>query len=325
MSAHTTHPVAANVGVSAYGRSEPTFETVMNMTSIDEQAAVLALTMATHDKPWHHTARAIAAAGSARKLFDGELDGLQDNDKAHAAAISGTVRHDDLDRARELISSMGSRGVGLVTVLDEDYPGNMFWTNSYQPFLWVRGHLAPEDHRSVAVVGEHDREHAAAAARILSAAGLTVVAPLHTEFGITVHENAGRTWGVLDRGMDQLQRSGRYATVADQVAERGALVSPFWPATIATDRTAALTPIVTCGSAAIVYVVDGRANGFSQRHVTDALKTGKPVFVPQQLHQEQPWVAQAGFRGGITAVQDIDDFCQQAVNLVDMASQPTMF
>jgi DNA processing protein len=239
------------------------------------------------------------------------------------------VRHDDLDRARELIASMGSRGVRLVTVLDEDYPGNMFWTNNYQPILWMRGHIALEDHRSVAIVGEHDHEHAATAARILSEAGLTVVAPLHTELGMTVHENAvtagGRTLGVLDRGIDRLQQPGRYATVAQQVAEHGALISQFWPATITTDRTVALTYIVTCGLAAVVYVVDGGDNGSSQRHVTNALKTGKPVFVSQQLHQEQPWVAQAGFRGGITAVQDIDDFCKQAVNLVDMDSQPTMF
>ncbi|MEV3982720.1 DNA-processing protein DprA [Nonomuraea sp. NPDC049758] len=297
------------------------------MTTIDEQAAVLALTKATHDQPWHHTARAIAAIGSARKLLAGELDGLQDNDRAHAIAIRGMVRHDDLNQARELLASMSSRSVRLVTVLDDTYPGNMFWTNNYQPFLWVRGHIARGDHRTVAVVGEHDREHAATTARILSAAGLTIVAALHTELGMTVQENAalagGRTLGVLDRGIDQ--QPGQYATVARQTDEHAALISQFWPGTAPTDRTAALTPIVTCGLAAIVYVVDGRDDGFSRRHVTNALKTGKPVFVSQQLHEEQPWVAQAASRGGITAVQDIDDFCQQAVNLVDMDSQPTMF
>ncbi|MEU4515382.1 hypothetical protein AB0G05_38285 [Nonomuraea wenchangensis] len=45
------------------------------MTTIDEQAAVLALTKATHDKPWFHTTRVIAAAGSALGVLDGTLTG----------------------------------------------------------------------------------------------------------------------------------------------------------------------------------------------------------------------------------------------------------
>lgn len=302
---------------------------VMIMTTIDEQAAVLALTRATRDKPWHHTARAVAAAGSALKLLDDELAGLEDSDRAHADAIRSEVRRADVDWARDLISTMRSRGVRLLTVLDDAYPGNLFWTNNYQPFLWVRGRLGPADHRSVAIVGEHDRESAATTAHALAQAGFTVVAPLQTELDVAVHEAAiaagGRTLGVLAAGIDRHPKRARYATVARQVGEHGALVSQFWPGTVPTIGTAAMTPIVTCGLAALVYVVDGRNGGSSQQHVTNALKTGRPVFVSQRLHQEQPWLAQAGFRGGITAVQDSDDFCKQAVNLLDMSSQSTVF
>ncbi|MFG1694689.1 DNA-processing protein DprA [Nonomuraea sp. NPDC049309] len=327
MSAHTARPVAASVGVGAYVHTEATFETVKSMPMIDEQAAVLALTQATHDGPWHDTARAVAAAGSALKLLDGDIGDLHDDDRAHAAVIRGRVGSADLDRARKLIAAMRSLGVRLVTVLDEEYPGNMFWTNDYQPFLWVRGPIALDGHRVVAVVGEHDHEQAAAAARALADAGLTVVAPVHTACGATVLQSAaaagGRTLGVLDEGLSR--PPGRYANVTRRVAERGALVSAFWPETVAGERTAALTPIVTCGLAALLYVADGRGDGFSHRHVTKALRTGKHVFVPQRLHREQPWVAEAGFRGGITAVQDTDDLCTQAVKVVDMDSRATMF
>ncbi|RBQ14957.1 hypothetical protein DP939_37865 [Spongiactinospora rosea] len=307
----------------------------MTMSTSDERAAVLALTKATRDRPWHHTARAIAMAGSALRLLDGEpseldaLDALDDDDKAHVAAIRGRLQHGDVAWARDLIAAMRSHGHRLITVLDDAYPGNMFWTNDYQPFLWTHGHPAFTDDRSVAIVGEDDRDHAAAVARAVAEAGLTVVAPLRTRLDAAVHESAiaagGRTVGVLDGGMGERTTGGRYASVARRVVEHGALVSQFWPDTVSTERTVALTCIVTCGLAAITYVVDGRSGGFSSPHVTNSLKTGKPVFVPQRLHQEQPWVAQAGFRGGITVVQDIDDFCKPAVNLVDMSSQPTMF
>ncbi|MEW1837491.1 DNA-processing protein DprA [Nonomuraea angiospora] len=299
------------------------------MTMIDEQAAVLALAKATHTQPWHHTARAIASAGSALKLMDGDVTGLDETDQAHVADLRSRVRIEDFDQARDLIATMRADDVHLITVLDDSYPGNMLWANNYPPFVWVRGRMTPEDYRAVAIVGEHDSDQAAAAARALAEAGLTVIAPLRTDLDAAVHKAAleagGRTLGVLAGGEAAPDTLGPYANVAQQIGQRGALVSPFWPDTTPTDRTIAQERIVTCGLAATVYIVDGGNDG-PGHHCTDmVLKTGKHVFVPQQLQQEHSWVAQAGFRGGITVVQDTDDLSKHAVNLVDMCSQTTMF
>ncbi|MFB9673869.1 DNA-processing protein DprA [Streptosporangium vulgare] len=304
---------------------------VMTMTiaPADEQAAVLALTKTTCTQPGHHTARIIAAAGSALKLIAGDDVGLDETDRAHAADLRSHVSVEDLDQARDLITTMRAVGVSLVTVLDDTYPGNMLWANNHQPFLWVRGQMLPEDHRAVAVVGERDSDRAVAAAHALAEAGLTVAAPLRTALDAAVHEAAlaagGRTLGVLTGGMAAPDVLGPYANVARQIGERAALVSPFWPDTAPTDQTIAQEHMVTCGLAATVYITDGGDGGSSHRCTEMVLKTGKHVFVPQRLHQEHAWVAQAGFRGGITVVQDTDDLSKQAVNLVDMCSQTTMF
>lgn len=324
-----THPVAALVGVGAYVCTETTFEMVMTMTTIDEQAAVLALTKATHTQPWHHTARAIASAGSALKLMDGDVTGLDETDQAHAADLRSRVSIEDLEQARDLITTMRVDDIHLLTVLDDTYPGNMLWANNYQPFVWVRGRMTPEDFRAVAIVGEHDSALAAAAAGALAEAGLTVIAPLRSDLDAAVHEavfdTGGRTLGVLAGGMAAPDVLGPYASVAQQIGQRGALVSPFWPDTTLTDRTIAQERIVTCGLAATVYIVDGGDDGPGHRCTEMVLKTGKHVFVPQRLQQEHSWVTQVGFRGGITVVQDTDDLSKHAVNLVDMCSQTTMF
>ncbi|WP_181307395.1 DNA-processing protein DprA [Nonomuraea fuscirosea] len=292
------------------------------MTTIDEQAAVLALTKTTGDNPWFYTARVIIDAGSALELLNGGCLSGDADDRAHAAAVAARVKSDDLVWARALIGTMRSGGVQLVTVLDDTYPGNLMWAYDRQPFLWLRGELHHSDRRAVAVVGEEDSDHAAAAAHALAQAGITIVAPLCSPFDVAVHQAAldvgGRTLAVLAGGIAAPEAVGAYASVAEKIADRGAVVSAFWPDAAPTGRTVALARIVTCGLADCLYVVDGVDGGTSAAHVEQGLQTGKYVFVSQRLHQEQPWAARAGFRGGMTVVQDIDELTKQAVNLVDM-------
>ncbi|WP_405394075.1 DNA-processing protein DprA [Microbispora hainanensis] len=297
------------------------------MTTIQEQAAVLALTRATHGAPWFHTARVILDAGSALKLLDGGCASRDEDDRAHAAAVAARVGPADLAWGRELVAAMRAEGVRLVTVLDADYPGNLLWAYDRPPFLWVRGGFRSGDHRAVAVIAERDAGHAADAARSLAEAGLVVVSPLRTPVDAAVHRAApaagGRTLGVPEGGVGGPAALGEYASVAGRIAERGAVVSSCWPGTAPGGRAADHACVVTCGLADCLYVVDGADGGPASRHVEEALNTGKHVFVSQRLHQEQPWARRAGARGGMTAVQDIDDLCAQAVNLVDMAPERT--
>ncbi|WP_185949724.1 DNA-processing protein DprA [Microbispora sp. KK1-11] len=293
------------------------------MTTIHEQAAVLALTRATHGEPWFYTARVILDAGGALKLLDGGCASRDEDDRAHAAAVAARVRPADLAWGREFIAAMRAGGVHLVTVLDAGYPGNLIWAYDRPPFLWVRGGFQAGDHRAVAVIADHDIGHAAAVARALAEAGLVVVAPLRGPVDAAVHRAAlaagGRTVGVPAGGVGEPAALGEYASVAERIAERGAVVSSCWPDTAPGSRAADCARVVTCGVADCLYVVDGADGGPSFRHVEEALHTGKHVFVSQRLHQEQPWARRAAARGGMTAVEDIDDLCLQAVNLVDMA------
>ncbi|MFI7613519.1 DNA-processing protein DprA [Nonomuraea terrae] len=314
------------------------------MTTTDERAAVLALTRATRDRPWFHTARVVLDAGGALALLRGGGTSRDAADRAHAAALAARIRPADLAWGRELIAAMLAAGVRLVTVLDDAYPGNLAWAYDRRPFLWFRGELRRADQRAVAVVGERDVAGAAEAARALAEAGLTVVAPLRTRLDAAVHEAAlaagGRTLAVLDGGIAEPSTTGAHGALAALIADMGAVISPFWPDAVPASRAVtrgpadipggpadplrvlgdasdgpAAVPAVTCGLADSLYVADGDPDGVAAAHVARALATGKQVFTPARVPE---WAAAMGARGGMTAVEDTDDLAKRAVTLVDV-------
>jgi DNA processing protein len=295
------------------------------VTVLDEQAAVLALTKATTG-PWHHTTR-IIKAGGARRLIEGDVDGFTgpdaEDNRAHARDLLTRRKPDDLQWARELIGNRLADDVALVVVGDAAYPGNLWSRFDAQPFLWTRGRRLMQDYRSVAIAGEHDVDHAAAAARTLAQAGMTVVAGLATELDAAVHHAAldagGRTLAVLAGGIARPAALEPYADLARQIADEGhgAVISPFWPDTIPSDHTAALAHIVLSGIADSVYIVDGASDSACRHLAHVAVGHGGYVLVPDRLHHEQPWVAHVGRGGGTGVVRDLRHLTTRALELAD--------
>ncbi|NUP79238.1 MAG: hypothetical protein HOV96_17005 [Nonomuraea sp.] len=294
------------------------------MSLTKEQAAVLALTRATAG-PWHHTARVVEARGSALRLVDGDFTGLDQEDRAHAARVTARLRPGDLDRAERLITACRDR---LVTVLDDDYPGNLAYAHDLQPFLWVRGRLRESDCRSVAIVtgdggGDRDDNDRArgddgddgddgpVVARALAEAGLTVVCDAGAPAADAALTAGGRAITVLPGGLPALLGGAPVGGAGEVV------VSAFWPDAAVTPATVALAQGVTSGLAAAVYV--SRPGGGGRAAV--ALSQGKHVFAPPGL----PWTSRVGYRGGVTVVAGIDDLVRQAVNLVDVTRLTTVF
>ncbi|MEW9533621.1 DNA-processing protein DprA [Microbispora sp. NPDC049125] len=312
----------------AYVQTEITFDKVVEMSEVEEQAAVLVLTKATVG-PWHHTARVIQAAGSALRLLSGDYTGLDQEDRAYATEVVSRCRAGSLVRAEELIEGTRADGVHLITVLDEEYPGNLDFAHNFQPFLWIRGRLIEEDDRSIAVVGEHDPGgpeigQVQQDVKALSEAGFTVVAGLDSAIHAAALATGGRTIATLAHGI-AVPITSENATLAKEIAHSGALVSPFWPSAPITHTTVSLSRVVTSGLAAAVYLVNGEDGSGSAQQAQGALAQGKHLFVPHQLHEQHRWVQRMAYRGGVTVVRDIDDLLSQVVILLDVTRHLKMF
>jgi DNA processing protein len=125
----------------------------------------------------------------------------------------------------------------LVALDDPDYPQALFAVGDTPPVLFAIGRLALFNAPAVAIVGSRQatpqgREDAAAFARTLASAGLTVVSGLAEGIDAAAHEGAlaeaASTIAVVGTGLDRVYPAAN-RRLAHAIAERGLLVSEFVP------------------------------------------------------------------------------------------------
>ena len=125
--------------------------------------------------------------------------------------------------------------IRLVTQADSEYPERLKQIHDPPPFLYVRGHLTPEDSLAIAMVGArtasaYGRRVARELAQELVRYGVTVVSGLARGIDAEAHqaslEAGGRTIAVLGSGLDVVYPREHIA-LAERIAAHGAVVSEF--------------------------------------------------------------------------------------------------
>src|SRR5699024_3990077 len=112
---------------------------VVNMDRRTEQAALLALLRDRRDG-WSAVADDVEICGSAYELLVEGRPGAQG--ELFGAEQAPTER---LDAALAAIERWEAAGLSLVTLLDEDYPGQLLTIHQRPPFLFYQGTLSAED------------------------------------------------------------------------------------------------------------------------------------------------------------------------------------
>jgi DNA processing protein len=142
----------------------------------------------------------------------------------------------DLSRLWDQIQS---KGIKVLTWLDEAYPQRLKEIEQPPPVLYLRGELSPEDTWAVAIVGTrrvtpYGRQVTEEIASFLAANGVTVVSGLARGVDALAHSAAlkagGRTLAVLGSGVDRIYPPENRA-IAEQIFERGAVLSDYAPGT----------------------------------------------------------------------------------------------
>lgn len=178
------------------------------------------------------------ALGSVTAVFEASetalarVPGVGPRTAQSIAAFDGWKEVDEqLDRAER-------QGVQVIALGEAAYPAALAEIYDPPPVLWVRGRLAPEDARAVAVVGtrkasDYGRRVATALAGDLVRGGaVTIVSGLAYGIDAAAHQGAleagGRTLAVLGSGVDVIYPR-RNAGLVRQMLEndQGAVLSEF--------------------------------------------------------------------------------------------------
>jgi DNA processing protein len=188
----------------------------------------------------------VAGIGSARLRalldFFGDLE-VAWNAGAFDLKQAGLDRRslENLLKARQAIDlgaeleRLDKAGVQVLTWEDPDYPPHLRHVYNSPPLLYVRGQIEARDEWAVAVVGTrrlsvYGKETARMMGSGLASAGVTVVSGMARGIDTIAQRSCldagGRTIAALGSGVDVIYPREN-ARLADEIVERGALVSDY--------------------------------------------------------------------------------------------------
>lgn len=292
------------------------------MTSRQQQHDLLALCAlggGEEKLDWSLIAREASRQGGPEQLLNGVLV-----EKSAAAEKSRPVLRrlvaDGLEAARERVArelaAAEAIGARLVTVLDDGYPTNLRLVSNLPPFLFVLGGpFTDADVRSVAVVGTRNPSpeglrRAKRMARELTLRGVTVVSGLAAGIDTAAHratlDHGGRTIAVIGTGITRTYPTEN-ATLSSEIAERGLVVSQFWPTARPAKWTFPRRNVVMSGIAQGTVVIEASSTSGAKMQARLALEHGKRAFLVKALVTDQPWAQKYVAERGAIEVSSVED------------------
>jgi DNA processing protein len=302
-------------------------------TQDSETRDLLLLARACMDMPrvalWQVSA-VVQRVGSAQTVLEGEFE--PETQWELAVRVAANELRPQLEQVRgrleEDLGEWRERGLRLTTVLDDDYPLNLRFVYDRPPFLFYRGELRADDAYALAVVGTRNATDAGAKrarrmARLLTERGATVLSGLAKGIDTAAHaatlEAEGRTVAVLGHGFDHMYPKENGA-LADAIAERGAVVSQFFPSTPPTRNTFPLRNGVTSGMGQGTIVIEASKTSGARLQARLAVEHGKHAFLLKSLVEEHAWAREFATKEHVVIVDGVDEvlaFMRKPVELSD--------
>jgi DNA processing protein len=287
-----------------------------------ERAALVAL-LRRGDRSWAEITDQVEAVGSARTVLEDVLD------TTGQGSLFDTQPPADLEAGVAEIAAWEREGMRLVTILDEDYPLYLRLVHQRPPFLFLRG-ASVEDDLRVAVVGTRTPTpegvaHARAIAGGLAERGVTVVSGLAAGIDTAAHGTAlaagGRTVGVIGTG---LRRSypAQNARLQQEIAERGLLLSQFWPDSPPSKASFPMRNAVMSGYSLATVVVEAAYRSGARMQARLALEHGRRVFLMRSLMTHE-WAREYASRPNTTIIDGPDDVFIELGSLVPVTGELT--
>lgn len=294
------------------------------MTTEKQQRDLLALCALSggEDKDkvdWSLVAREASRQGGLEQLLDGvvvEKSVASDKSRPVLRRLLAEGLDAARDRVTQELAAAEKVGARLVTVLDPGYPMNLRLISNLPPFLFVLGgDFVDADVRSVAVVGTRKPSpdglrRAERMARELTLRGVTVVSGLAAGIDTTAHrttlDHDGRTIAVIGTGITRTYPKEN-TSLSAEIAERGIVVSQFWPTAGPAKWTFPRRNVVMSGIAQGTVVIEASSTSGAKMQARLALEHGKKAFLVKTLVTSQPWAQKYVAERGAIEVANVED------------------
>ena len=237
---------------------------------------------------------------------------------AYAAPEALEALHSEAVRAQvdRALRWAGEAGHFIITLADEFYPRALLEIADPPSLIYARGRIELVQRSCLAVVGSRNataqgESNAAAFAKALSDAGLTIVSGLAVGIDAAAHrgglEGAGSTIAVLGTGIDVLYPK-RNVELVDRIAAQGLLLSEF---PLGTGPVAGNFPRrnrLISGLARGCLVVEAALASGSLITARTAAEQGREVFaIPGSIHSPLSKGCHALIKSGAKLVESAED------------------
>ncbi len=215
-----------------------------------------------------------------------ELRGIPRIDETKAGEILDLSRK--MDEAEKEIQDLEKEGIGISTILDENYPHILKQIGDPPPLLYFKGEFPLPKKRFVAVVGTHRAtqpgiRNAVQIGKNLASQDVVVVSGLARGIDSAGHVGAisggGKTYAVLGSGFNHIYPPENLS-LSEEITKNGALISEYSPGVpINVGQLMARNRIVIGLSQAVIMVETREGSMGTEEAILLAVKQGKPLFV----------------------------------------------
>jgi len=221
---------------------------------------------------------------------------------------------DSLPEIEEYLIYLEDQKIGLLTLLDDDYPRSLKRIDDPPPLLYFQGEFPVRKQIFVAVIGAHRGysiqriELAVQIGKNLAQRGVVVVSGLAEGIDAAAHIGAlhqeGKTYAVLGTGLNKIFPSENVA-LAEEITKNGALITEYnLNVPVKAGQLMARNRIVVGLSQAVIVVeMDENSTG-TMDAASIAVKQGKPLFV---MRKENSQKVEELIAEGAVLLQGVED------------------
>lgn len=273
-------------------------------SSLEQDGALVALLRSQPGgRSWPELTAMLLESGDASSV----LEELQ------PTSLIPSPEHEELLRAaRADVASWRAQGLDLVSILDPRYPAALREIHQAPPFLFAAGDLRAHD-AAVSVVGSRKAsprglEMAGSVARALVAMDVAVIAGLAVGIDTAAHRAAldsnGRTVAFIATGIRK-QYPAVNRDLHTEIAERGLLLSQFWPDAPPQKHTFLMRNATMSGYGLATIVVEAGEFSGARAQARMAVEHGRPVLLSELVVQATAWGKAMVGRPGVTVVTSL--------------------